>query len=228
MFNQHLPGEPTAMWHFFRWCLSWLTALPPMKTWHSRPSMAQPIAMSTEWICTAISRVGAKTRTWEMRAKKDLNVLENKNRCSDPDGSDCLSFSRCCVLPTPGGKTHPQLMRFRALKHSSTFIYSLETELIKSIWLKTICWWSKLSSAIHFQCVLFYFSVNLLTCVAGFSKTRESKAMVQNTHVFPVPDLACTIKSERENREIWWSETQLWTVKTKCSRVTLNYLCAAL
>lgn len=57
------PGEPTAMWHFFRWFLSWLTALPPMNTWHSRPSMAQPIAMTTEWICTAISLVGAKTRT---------------------------------------------------------------------------------------------------------------------------------------------------------------------
>lgn len=58
-----LPGEPTAMWHFFRWALSWLTGLPPMKTWHSRPSIAQPMAITTEWICTAISRVGAKTRT---------------------------------------------------------------------------------------------------------------------------------------------------------------------
>lgn len=58
-----LPGEPTATWHFFRWVLSWLTGLPPMKTWHSRPSMAQPMAMTTEWICTAISRVGASTRT---------------------------------------------------------------------------------------------------------------------------------------------------------------------
>lgn len=62
-----LPGEPTAIWHFFRWSLSWLTGLPPMKTWHSRPSMAQPIAMTTEWICTAISRVGARTRTFRTR-----------------------------------------------------------------------------------------------------------------------------------------------------------------
>lgn len=59
----HWPGDPTAMWHFLRLILSWLTGVPPMKTWHCRPSMALPIAMTTEWICTAISRVGASTST---------------------------------------------------------------------------------------------------------------------------------------------------------------------
>lgn len=51
------------MWHLFRWLLSWLTARPPINTWHCKPSIAPPTASSTEWICTAISRVGARTRT---------------------------------------------------------------------------------------------------------------------------------------------------------------------
>lgn len=63
----------------------------------------------------------------------------------------------------------------------------------------------KLRRATHCPLLLHSFPIyihKLLTWVAGFSKTRESKAMVENTHVFPVPDLACTIKSETEYSEI--------------------------
>lgn len=50
---------------------------------------------------------------------------------------------------------------------------------------------------LHVPLIIFISTqVNLLTWVAGFSRTRESRAMVQNTQVLPVPDLACTIKSE--------------------------------
>lgn len=41
-----------------------------------------------------------------------------------------------------------------------------------------------------------FVTATIFTCVAEVSRIRESKAIVQNTHVFPVPDLACTIKSE--------------------------------
>ena len=36
------------------------------------------------------------------------------------------------------------------------------------------------------------------TCVAAVSMWILSKAITENTHVFPVPDLACTIKSEKQ------------------------------
>ena len=60
--SSSIPGEPTAMWHFFSLTLSWLRGVPPMKTWHSKPSIFTPIVVITAWICTAISRVGAKIR----------------------------------------------------------------------------------------------------------------------------------------------------------------------
>lgn len=63
------------MWHPFRRLLSWLTARPPMNTWHCRPSMAPPTASSTEWICTAISRVGARTRTFSKNQQRDRTWL---------------------------------------------------------------------------------------------------------------------------------------------------------
>lgn len=36
-----------------------------------------------------------------------------------------------------------------------------------------------------------------LTCVAGLSSSSASRAMVEKTHVLPVPDLACTMRSGR-------------------------------
>lgn len=36
-----------------------------------------------------------------------------------------------------------------------------------------------------------------LTCVAGLSSSTASKAMVENTQVLPVPDLACTMRSAK-------------------------------
>lgn len=62
--NVSLPGEPTAIWHFLSLILSWFKGVPPMKTWHSKPSILIPIVVITACICTAISRVGAKTRIW--------------------------------------------------------------------------------------------------------------------------------------------------------------------
>lgn len=50
------------MWHFFSRTLSWLRGVPPMKTWHSKPSIFTPMVVITAWICTAISRVGARIR----------------------------------------------------------------------------------------------------------------------------------------------------------------------
>lgn len=40
------------------------------------------------------------------------------------------------------------------------------------------------------------------TCVVVFSNIRESKAMAVNTQVFPVPDLAWTIRSEQMKMSI--------------------------
>lgn len=37
----------------------------------------------------------------------------------------------------------------------------------------------------------------VLTWVTGLSKMRESSAIVENTQVLPVPDFACTMRSER-------------------------------
>lgn len=50
------------MWHFFSLILSWLRGVPPMKTWHAKPSIFMAIIVITAWICTAISLVGARIR----------------------------------------------------------------------------------------------------------------------------------------------------------------------
>lgn len=58
----NLPGEPTAIWHFLSLVLSCDNGVPPIKTWHSNPSIFIPMAVITECIWTAISLVGANIK----------------------------------------------------------------------------------------------------------------------------------------------------------------------
>lgn len=88
-----LPGEPTAMWHFFSLILSWFKGVPPMKTWHSKPSILIPIVVITAWICTAISLVGAKTRIWNKELGFEGTVTAQWIRCSLSPLHHCFNYS---------------------------------------------------------------------------------------------------------------------------------------
>lgn len=77
--NVVLPGVPTAIWHFLSFCLSGPIIVPPMNTWHRRPVIADPIEWITSSICTAISLVGARTKTcvpllWRSRLSKAITL----------------------------------------------------------------------------------------------------------------------------------------------------------
>ena len=82
------PGDPTAIWHLFRNFLSLSTGIPPMKEWTPSPDMWKPIARMTSLICTAISRVGANTRTchewnnvWQQPLPQHFYHYFSKNNC---------------------------------------------------------------------------------------------------------------------------------------------------
>lgn len=69
------PGVPTAIWHFFSFCLSSTTGIPPMKVWHLREGIHCPIELITSKICVAISLVGANTSTYRVGSNFCLTLL---------------------------------------------------------------------------------------------------------------------------------------------------------
>lgn len=75
MNQWQIPGVPTAIWHFFSFCLSSTTGIPPMKVWHLREGIHCPIELITSQICVAISLVGANTSTYRVGSNFCLTLL---------------------------------------------------------------------------------------------------------------------------------------------------------
>ena len=57
------------MWQSCSFFLSSWSGSPPMKVWHRKLGMALPRLFTTSQICMAISRVGARTKTWKQKRK---------------------------------------------------------------------------------------------------------------------------------------------------------------
>ena len=77
---------------FSAFTLSSLTGIPPINVWHFSPVMPWPIDLITSQICTAISLVGANTRTYIIKGFVQSTTAVSMQHC---DAIFARSFLQC-------------------------------------------------------------------------------------------------------------------------------------